>query len=230
MSNEMTIMENNGYMAAGIDLRDLFSEEMEGLRPSFDRIKIPAGGGISYEVPGDDPSNPDSIKEFKAVILFHHPIHSYYVDKFTGGNNPPDCGSMDGKIGVDALTGECKSCATCPYAKFGSGDNGGMACKQKRRVYLLREGEILPVILTIPTGSLKEFTKYVTRLLQKGKKTNSVVTKFTLKKVQNSAGITFSQVVCSVDRALNPDEQQNINAMSEQVKAFAGHVAITDAE
>ena len=148
MSNEMTIMENNGYMAAAIDLRDLFSEEMEGLRPSFDRIKIPAGGGISYEVPGDDPSNPDSVKEFKAVILYHHPIHSFYLDKFTGGNNPPDCGSMDGKIGVDAMTGECKNCATCPHAKFGSGENGGMACKQKRRVFLLREGEILPVILT----------------------------------------------------------------------------------
>ena len=166
----------------------------------------------------------------KAVILYHHPIHSYYKEKFTGGNNPPDCGSMDGKIGVVAETGECKNCGSCPYAKFGSGDNGGMACKQKRRVYILREGEILPVILTVPTGSLKEFTKYVTRLLQKGKKTNSVVTKFTLKKVQNSTGITFSQVVCSVDRALSPDEQQNINAMSEQVKAFAGHVAITDAE
>ena len=230
MSNEMTIMENNGYLAAAIDLRDLFSEEMEGLRPSFDRIKIPAGGGISYEVPGDDPSNPDSVKEFKAVILYHHPIHSFYLDKFTGGNNPPDCGSMDGKIGVDAMTGECKNCATCPHAKFGSGENGGMACKQKRRVYLLREGEILPVILTVPTGSLKEFTKYVTRLLQKGKKTNSVVTKFTLKKVQNSTGITFSQVVCSVDRALSPEEQKNVLAMSEQVKVFAGNVEITAAE
>ena len=230
MSNEMTIMENNGYMAAAIDMRDLFSEEMEGLRPSFDRIKIPAGGGISYEVPGDDPSNPDSVKEFKAVILYHHPIHSFYLDKFTGGNNHPDCGSMDGKIGVDAMTGECKNCATCPHAKFGSGENGGMACKQKRRVYLLREGEILPVILTVPTGSLKEFTKYVTRLLQKGKKSNSVVTKFTLKKVQNSTGITFSQVVCSVDRALPAEEQKNVLAMSEQVKVFAGNVEITAAE
>ena len=209
MSNEMIIKENGGYLAAAINLGDLFSEEMDGLTPTFDRIKIPAGGGISYEVPGDDPSNPDSVKEFKAVILYHHPIHSYYKEKFTGGNNPPDCGSMDGKIGVVAETGECKNCGSCPYAKFGSGDNGGMACKQKRRVYILREGEILPVILTVPTGSLKEFT---------------------LKKVQNSTGITFSQVVCSVDRALNPDEQQNINAMSEQVKAFAGHVAITDAE
>ena len=82
MSNEMIIKENGGYLAAAINLGDLFSEEMDGLTPTFDRIKIPAGGGISYEVPGDDPSNPDSVKEFKAVILYHHPIHSYYKDKF----------------------------------------------------------------------------------------------------------------------------------------------------
>lgn len=230
MSNEMTIMENNGYMAAGIDLRDLFSEEMEGLKPSFDSIRIPAGGGISYEVPGDDPSSPDSVKEFKAVILFHHPINSYYAEKFTGGNNPPDCYSMDGKIGIESKTGECKNCNTCPNAKFGSGENGGLACKQKRRVFLLREMEVLPVVLTIPTGSIKEFTKYVTRLLQKGKKTNSVVTKFTLKKAQNSTGINYSQVVCSVDRTLSPEEQKNILTMSEQVKVFAGNVEIAAAE
>ena len=230
MSNEMIIQENKGYLTQQIDLTNLFGEEMDGLTPTFDRIKIPAGGGISYEVPGDDPSNPDSAKEFRAVILYHHPIHSFYKDKFTGGNNPPDCGSMDGKIGIDGSTGECKDCSKCPLAKFGSGENGGMACKQKRRVYLLREGEILPVILTIPTGSIKEFTKYVTRLLQKGKKTNSVVTKFTLKKAQNSTGITFSQVVCSVDRDLAPQEQQNIAAMSDQVKMFAGQVAIIEQE
>ena len=225
-----TTDQNTGYLTETVNLAELFSEELDGLRPSFKRIKIPAGGGLAYEVPGDDPNSPDSAKDFSAVILYHHPINSYYKEKFTGGNNPPDCSSLDGKLGVVSETGECRDCKTCSYAKFGSGENGGMACKQKRRVYILREGEILPVILTIPTGSLKEFTKYVTRLLQKGKKTNSVVTKFTLKKVQNSTGITFSQVVCSVDRALNPDEQQNINAMSEQVKAFAGHVAITDAE
>lgn len=230
MSNEMTIMENGGYMAAAIDLRDLFSEEMDGLRPSFDSIRIPAGGGISYEVPGDDPSSPDSVKEFKAVILYHHPIHSYYADKFNGGSLPPDCSSVDGKVGVMNATDECRSCATCPLSKFGSGENGGLACKQKRRVFLLREGEILPVVLTIPTGSLKEFTKYVTRLLQKGKKTNSVVTKFTLKKAQNSTGINYSQVVCSVDRVLTAEEQKNVLAMSEQVKVFAGNVEITAAE
>lgn len=229
MSNEMIIKEN-GYLAATINLAELFSEEMEGLTPTFDRIKIPAGGGLSYEVPGDDPSSPDSVKEFKAVILYHHPINSYYREKFSGSTNPPDCSSMDGKVGVMVDTGDCKECASCPYGKFGSGENGGMACKQKRCVYLLREGEILPVILTIPTGSIKEFTKYVTRLIQKGKKTNGVVSKFTLRKAQNSTGINYSQVVCSVDRVLTTEEQNVINAMSEQVKAFAGRIFINDAE
>lgn len=229
-SKELVTMENSGYLAATVNLGDLFSEEMEGLSPTFDRIKIPAGGGISYEVPSDDPSSPDSVKEFKAVILYHHPIHSYYKEKFNGGSNPPDCSSIDGKIGIDGASGECKACSGCPLSKFGSGENGGMACKQKRRVYILREGEILPVILTIPSASLKEFTKYVTRLLQKGKKTNSVVTRFALKKAQNSTGITYSQVVCGVDRELTPDEQKCIAAMSEQVKSFAGRVVIEDAE
>lgn len=229
-SNEMMQLEKGGDLTANVNLTDLFSEEMDGLTPTFDRIKIPAGGGISFEVPGDDPASPDTVKEFKAVILYHHPVFSYYPEKFNGGNQPPECASMDGRLGIDATTGECKDCKACPYAAFGSGENGGMACKQKRRVYLLRENELLPILLTVPTGSLKEFTKYVTRLLQKGRKTNQVVTRFSLQKVQNSTGIAFSQIVCGVDRQLTTEEQRSIQAMSEQVKQFAGRIGITAAE
>ena len=117
-----------------------------------------------------------------------------------------------------------------PVAKFGSGENGGMACKQKRRMYLLREGEMLPIIMTLPTGSLGEFTKYVTRLVTKGMKANQVVTKFSLKRVQNSTGINYRQVVCSVDRPLSPEEKKNIAAMTEQVKLIAGKVSVAETE
>ena len=217
-----TTDQNTGYLTETVNLAELFSEELDGLRPSFERIKIPAGGGLAYEVPGDDPNSPDSAKDFSAVILYHHPINSYYKEKFTGGNNPPDCSSLDGKLGVVAETGECKECKTCPYAKFGSGENGGMACKQKRRMYLLREGEMLPIIMTLPTGSLAEFTKYVTRLVTRGMKANHVVTKFSLKRAQNSTGINYSQVICSVDRPLSPEEKKNIASMTEQIKLIAG--------
>jgi hypothetical protein len=63
------------------------------------------------------------------------------------------------------------------------------------------------------------------RLLSKGKKSSAVVTKFTLKKAQNSGGISYSQVVCSVERELTAPEQTAIDGLSEQVKRFAGKIA-----
>lgn len=227
---DIATLEPSGFLSETVNLSELFSEELDGLRPSFEKIKIPAGGGLAYEVPGDDPNSPDSAKEFSAVILYHHPINSYYKEKFTGGSNPPDCSSLDGKMGIVAETGECRDCKTCPYAKFGSGENGGMACKQKRRMYLLREGEMLPILMTLPTGSLGEFTKYVTRLVTKGMKANHVVTKFTLKRAQNSTGISYSQVICAMERQLTPPEKANIAALTEQVKLIAGRVTVAETE
>lgn len=203
---------------------------MDGLVPTFERIRIPAGGGITYEVPGDDQENHDTLKEFKAVILYHHPIHCYYEEEYTGGNNPPDCGSMDGHVGIEASTGEIKQCTECPMNRFGSGKNGAKACKQKRRIYLLREGESLPTLLSLPTGSLGEFSKYVMRLLSKGRKTNSVVTRFSLKKVQNAGGINYSQAVFAVDRVLTDKEIQSTSRMSEQVKGLATSITALDEE
>ncbi len=232
MANEIMKKEDGAVATYGAtaNLGDLFAEELDGLTPSFERIKIPAGGGISYEVPGDDPDSPDTVKDFKAVILYHHPISCYYKEEYTGGNNPPDCGSMDGRIGLEAETGEIRQCAECEFNKFGSGKNGAKACKQKRRIYLLREGEALPTILSLPTGSLGEFSKYVMRLLSKGKKSNAVVTKFSLKKAQNSGGINYSQAVFALDRTLTEEELGNVIPLSEQVKTMATKVSALDEE
>lgn len=223
MSNKVMV-KNEGFMTEDINLGEMIAEEMDGLTPTFERIKIPAGGGLAFEVPGEEPDSPDSVKEFKAVIIYHHPMNAYYKEKYAGGNTPPDCSSLDGKVGTKPDTGEICDCKTCPYAQFGSGENNGKACKQKRRIFLLREGEMLPLILSLPTGSLQEFSRYVMRLLQKGVKTNQVVTKFTLKKAQNSGGISYSQAIFSMDRMLSSEEQVKISKMSEQVKVFASSV------
>lgn len=220
----------SGYLRASANLAVLFAEEMDGLTLSFDNIKVPAGGGLAFEVPGDNPDSPDMVKEFRAVILYHHPVHALFKEKYTGASNPPDCSSIDGHTGIENETGVVTECKDCEYSQFGSGENGGKACRQKRRIYILRENESLPIIVSFPTGSLADFSKYVMRLLSKGKKSNTVVTKFTLKKAQNSGGITYSQAVCEVDRDLTPAEQAAINAISEQVKRFAGKVSIADGE
>ena len=220
--NSEMVVANIGYTnLAEFNMAGAMAEELDGLDGGFERIKIPSAGSTVFEVPGEDPNEPDSVKEFSAVILYHHPLHAYYINKYTGGNQPPDCGSFDGITGEGNPGGNC---AKCQYNQFGSGENGSKACKNRRRIYVLREGEIFPLLLSLPTGSLKEFSRYIKRLLSKGKKSNSVVTKFSLKKAVNSGGIAYSQAQFTIDRQLTNEEFALINKLSEQVKTYSKNI------
>jgi len=220
---ETALTARDGFLQlADINMAAMMAEELDGLDTSFERIKIPSAGSTVFEVPGEDPCEPDTVKEFSGVILYHHTLHAYYKTKYSGGNNPPDCGSFDGIAGEGDPGGDCR---TCPYNKFGTGENGSKACKNRRRIYVLREGEIFPLLLSLPTGSLKEFTRYIKRLLGKGRKSTSVVTRFSLRKATNSGGIAYSQAQFAIDRVLSPQEHALLEKLSEQVKAYSKRVA-----
>ena len=220
--NTALSVQTNGFVAlANSDFAAMVNEELDGLDIGFERIKIPSGGVTMFEMPAEDSDDTISVKEFSGVILHHHPLFSYYKNKYTGGNNPPDCGSFDGVTGVGNPSGNCK---VCPFNQFGSGENGSKACKNRRRVYILREGEVFPLLLSLPTGSLKAFTRYIKQQLSKGRKLNSIVTRFALKKAVNSGGIAYSQAVFALDRVLTPDEYVIIGRLSEQVKTLSGHI------
>ena len=225
--NALVTEQNPGFLAlAQTDFAAMVSEETEGLDLSFDKVKIPSSGSTVFEVPGEE-DDTDTVKEFSAVILHHHTLNCYYKTKYTGGNNPPDCGSFDGVTGEGDPGGDCKSCS---LNQFGSAKEGnGKACKNRRRIYVLREGEVFPLLLSLPTGSLKEFTKYIKKLLSRGKRANRVVTRFSLKKATSSGGVVYSQAQFTVDRALTTEEQTLINTMTEQVKTYSTRVAF-DAE
>lgn len=215
-------VQNSGFLKlAEFNMSSAMAEELDGLSASFERIKIPSAGSTVFEVPGEDPNEPDTVKEFSAVILHHHTLHAYYMNKYSGGNTPPDCGSFDGVTGEGTPGGNCSK---CPYNQFGSGENGSKACKNRRRIYVLREGEIFPLLLSLPTGSLREFTRYIKRLLSKGKTSNSVVTRFSLKKAVNSSGITYSQAQFAVDRTLTPEEYELVKKLSGEVKTFSKRI------
>lgn len=223
--NKETTVVNSFTALSEFNLQEAMTEELAGLDVSFERVKIPSGGGIMFEVPGDNPNEPDTLKDFTAVIIHHHPVHSYYRNKYTGGNQPPDCGSIDGVTGVGEPGG---SCAACPLNEFGSGENDSKACKTKRRIYLLRENEIFPLLLSLPTGSLKEYAKYLKRLLSKGRKSNMVVTKFSLKKATNSGGVVYSQAQFEFVRVLTADEQRLILPLTEQMKSYSEAVSFEE--
>ena len=216
--------QNSGFLAlANNDIGAMMGEELDGLDAGFERIKIPSGGTTVFEMPAGEGDETETVKEFSAVILYHHTLYSYYKDKYTGASNPPDCSSLDGIVGEGDPGGKCK---TCPLNQFGTAENGAKACKQRRRVYVLREGEIFPLLLSLPTGSLKEFTRYIKRLLSKGRKSNAVVTRFSLRKATNSGGVVYSQGQFAIDRVLTPEEYALIVKLSEQVKMYSRNVAV----
>jgi hypothetical protein len=220
--NALIPTDTSGFsLMADTDFAEMISEELNGLDIGFERVKIPSGGVITFEIPSEN-DEPESVREFSAVILFHHPVLAYYMHKYTGGNNPPDCGSFDGVTGVGDPGGICKQ---CPLNQFGTGENGAKACKSRRRLYLLREGEIFPLLLSLPTGSLKAFTKYIKQQLSKGRKTNAVVTRFALKKATNAGGIAYSQAVFTLDRVLTSEECAGIEKISGQIKMYANSVS-----
>ena len=225
-NNEITIT-NNFAALKEFDMNEALAQELNGLDSGFERIKIPSAGSTVFEIPGDDLNEPDSVKDFTAVILHHHPLHAYYVDKYTGGNNPPDCGSFDGVNGIGNPGGNCRA---CPLNKFGTGENGAKACKNRRRIYVLREGEIFPLLLSLPTGSLKDFGRYIKRLLSKGNKSNQVVTKFSLKKATNNSGIAFSVAQFKLDRLLTDEEYDLISPLSNQVKEYSNNLTFNHTE
>lgn len=210
------------------DVTEVIKEELDGLGPlPFDTVKVPSGGGIAFEVPGDDPENPESATELVGVIVHHHAINAYWKDPFTGGNQQPDCASLDGKQGLEVATGELLNCADCPYNQYGSAGDGsnGKACKNGHRIYLLREGEVLPILITLPPTSLRPFKDYLAkRVVLKGKRCYGVLTRITLKKETNAGGIKYSSCVFGKVGDLNATQVQSVLPTVGAVKALAASV------
>ena len=225
--NELKVVDSFDLQTISGDLAQAVAEEMDGLGSlPFDRVKIPSGGGLAFEVPGEDDENPESATEIVGVILDHHPVNAYWREKFAGGNEQPDCSSFDGKQGVDRLTGEIKSCETCPHNKFES-DGSGKACKNVHRVFMLQEGNPVPLILSLPPTSLKYMRNYIAkRVLLKGFRCWQVLTKITLKKEKSKDNITYSRAAFAFVDKLTPEQEKQAEAMRELVKNIYRNINI----
>ena len=133
-------------------VRDVLEELSDMDRIPFGRIKIaPAAAGV-YNIiePGEEDESP--VKEFEGVILMSHNCNAYWPNAYgtPGADKNPACASMDAVEGV-TQDGEIRKCTGCPYNDYETAQKGkGKACKNMRRLYILREGDVLPIIL-LPT-------------------------------------------------------------------------------
>ena len=232
MKNEIIANENNTPMTTGFAtesdmawLSNAMAEDCAGIDLQFDRIKIPAGGSTAFEFPSPDGNDTQPVKEITGVILYNHPANAFYKDKYTGGSNPPDCSSFTGINGTGNPGG---SCASCPYNKFSSGEGKSKACKNRRMLYILIEGQLFPVILNLPVGSSVAYKNYVKHVLTQRQSLSSVVTTISLKKAMSDSNITFSQAVFKMVRPLTAEERTSLAPMIEQMKVYAANLSVSD--
>jgi hypothetical protein len=180
----------------------------------LDRVKVPSGGALSWEVP--TVSGEASMKELVGIIVHHQNKRAYWHEKFSGGNEKPDCSSEDAITGVGDPGGEC---ASCPFAQFGSDEDGvSQACKALKHIFILTEGSVLPIVVTLPPSSLAPAKKYLMRLIQNRIAPSGIVTKLTLEKAESKGGIKYSKAVFAAGEPLKPDDAEKVKQYAEALK------------
>lgn len=187
--NNTALVENETFMLPDMVESDFTAEElaedMDGLQMSFQRVKIPGGGTLQFEIPSDDPENPDYAKYLVGVILHNHAACAYWPEGSEYDDNTvPLCSSVDGKQGIGEPGG---ACAVCDLNRFGTDSNGrGKACKNMRDLYLLRSGEYMPIQLTLPPTSISPFREFLNQsFMVRRRATYGSVVQIGLKKMNN---------------------------------------------
>lgn len=196
---------------------DELADDIDGLQLSFQRVKIPGGGVLQFEMPGDDPENPEYESALEGVILFNHAANSYWpAGSEYDDNTPPQCQSVDGKMGYGNPGGICE---TCVYNRFGSDPKGnGKACKNMRMLYLLRNGEMMPIQLSLPPTSIRPYTNFVnSAFLLRGRRVCSGLVQIGLRKV-TSNGFTYSVATFKKLRDFEGEELARICAYADSFR------------
>ena len=229
----------NRYEGMDPELMAELEDEMSDLDPESGitcrKIKIPSGGGLAYEVQGEEETDVEYMKEINGVVVFTHRVNGFWAGSYGDDdqNKAPICSSMDGKTGVRNDTGEIISCETCPLNQFGSATDQkgnqakGKACKNMRRLYLMMDGDPNFYLLTVPPTSIKDVNKQLAKIMAGGTPYTGLVLKFTLEKTKNAAGVEYSKVVISKAGLLPPAISSIAQEMRRQIKEQYQSMAIT---
>src|SRR5262245_1417362 len=215
---------------------------MEGLKPSFQVIKIPSGGQLAWTLEGEG-EDPDIVPAMIGVILDHYTTRAYWKNACgaVGGGGMPDCSSIDAKTGSRLRTkeqiGDTKGqfqtvdvfgeCASCHWSKFGTAVNAsgtpmrGQACQVNHRVFLLMpERSIFPVMIALSVMSAEKkypgsITTYAVSVGSKLKRLSEVVTKVKLAEDKNADGIKYAKATFWFVADLNDEEKKKVAALKQ---------------
>jgi hypothetical protein len=120
----------------------------------------------------------------RGVILQIKPARAYYGASASAAagdsteRQAPICRLVRPGVGLwtnpDGSTAE-RACAACPANKMGSGRDSagnptrGKACRERREILMLLDGETLPVVVAAPTTSIPVVSLFASQCVQAGR-------------------------------------------------------------
>jgi hypothetical protein len=212
---------------------DLLRETLDGQDVnefSLPRVRIPAGGGLQWEVP--TLSGSEATKELQGVVVMYKSSRSYWSEPYEGDNEPPDCSASDAKhavkgdneIEIPATLDEATNrllCETCAFSEWGSSDTGsgrGQACKLTRQLFLIVPDRMLPLVVTLPPTSLKAASAYFLMLADYSKDYRRITTVVGLEKRSGKSVPDFSAATFRMGEDLDDETAEIMASYSEALR------------
>jgi hypothetical protein len=202
------LASGNGDMRAALDS---LAEAGESLGPGdLIRVPMPTGGGTTWEIPSLT-GEPESAKEITGVLVYYQKCGILWPSEDFAEGSMPVLRSWDlvtaeqiGPIPDDMaavmepyrIDERHFRWDSLPYNQFGTGKEGnGKRCKEQRMLFLLRQGDVFPILVTCQPGSLKAVTGFIKRLPMSGIQYWQAVVSLGLEKTQNASGKPYSRIV-----------------------------------
>lgn len=238
----MAVLREDGAVGAMVQAFN----DMGMTQFQLNRLRVPAGGGTSWEVPTLEGS--ESLREIDVLIAWAKGNEkAWYRESYedSGGGSPPDCSSHDGITGfgnreltVDGDDAQSHSyrCGRpgqpgcCPWNEWGSkrGDRETNAkdCADLAFLFFFYGEARLPMFLVVPPTSVKAVLEYNIRLMNYGKAPDSVITRLSLERVDTRP--PYSTIKLTPVGTLSDEDASKARAMSDAVKqTFAAFDPLT---
>lgn len=225
-------LANLSEIAGGANMAEVLAENVGGSNLSafdFQRVRVPAGGGLAWEVTNGDTGAVESVGSFDGIVTAWNDQKAYWaqgLDAQGAVAGPPDCFSLDcvqgnGKPGI--------LCAQCPFNQFGTAKGGqarGKACKDTRLLFVNMPGDVLPQLVIVPPTSLKGVRAYFLRLAARGVPYWRAVTTFKLTRDKNAGGIPYSKVELTCAGVLQGEHAQAVAGYAATIKMMLGKATV----
>lgn len=213
----LAVVSKESFLAlasAGGDIREAM-ESVGSVGEQFGpndltRVKIPSGGATMWAIP-DGLGSEEYTPVIRGALVMVQKAGVLWQGFDPTPNSKPVLRSFD--MNIAEITGPVPEfmqeainaakidekhvdLSKLSYNEFGSGKDGnGKRFKEQRVLFILRENDIYPLVVTVQPGSLTAWRQFFMNLPKKGIPYERAVIELSLLKATSNAGQSYAQIV-----------------------------------